>query len=200
MSVEFWDQSFSVEEFIYGKRENAFINEMSNKFLKKSFTIGCFAEGEGRNAVFLAQQGHDVTVYDQSAVGLQKARQLAEEMNVQINVEQCDLTKEEVTPDQFDVAVMVFGHVPKQNQAFFMKNIADSVKPGGYIIFEVYSENQLNYQTGGPNSIEMLYNPVDILKWAEGYKCLHFYYGEADRQEGDRHNGLSHVIQVAMQK
>src|SRR5699024_10359669 len=111
-----------------------------------------------------------------------------------------DLTKEKVQPDQFDAAIMVFGHVPKQDQQFFIESMLDSVKSGGYVIFEVYSPDQLNYKTGGPPALEMLYDPADILEWIKPYKCIHFYYGEATRTEGKRHVGLGHVIQVAIQK
>src|SRR5699024_11762202 len=61
-----------------------------------------------------------------------------------------------------------------------------SVKPGGHVIFEVYPEEQLAYKTGGPPSFDMLYNPIDILNWIDDYKCIHFYYGEARRDEGKR--------------
>src|SRR5690625_6874550 len=90
---------------------------------------------------------------------------------------------------------MVFGHVPKQDQPFFIENIIASVKPGGHVLFEVYSEAQLDYQTGGPPSVDMLYHPETVLSWVDPYKCLHFYYGEAERHEGKRHHGRCHVIQ-----
>ena len=76
----------------------------------------------------------------------------------------------------------------------------DSVKPGGHIIFEVYSEVQLTYKTGGPPSIDMLYDPVKVLQWIQPYKCIHFYYGEVVRNEGKRHKGLCHIIQVVLKK
>src|SRR5699024_4743370 len=99
-----------------------------------------------------------------------------------------------------DASIMVFGHVPKQDQAFFIFNLANTVKPEGYILFEVYSEDQLLYNTGGPPTIEMLYSPHDILSWIKPYKCLHFYYGEVERYEGKKHNGKCHIIQAVIQK
>src|SRR5699024_12070246 len=85
---------------------------------------------------------------------------------------------------------MVFGHVPRSDQRAFLENIIQSVKPGGYVLFEVYSDEQLNYQTGGPPKIDMLYSPTDMLEWLKPYKFLHFYYGEATRYEGSGHTGL----------
>lgn len=111
-----------------------------------------------------------------------------------------DLTHEHVPAKTYDVAAMVFGHVPKSDQAFFINNMIQAVKPDGYVLFEVYSEAQLSYKTGGPPVIENLYNPVDLLKIIEPYQCLHFYYGEVERHEGTGHTGLGHVIQVVLKK
>ncbi|HLS61323.1 MAG TPA: class I SAM-dependent methyltransferase [Virgibacillus sp.] len=199
MSKDQWDRSFSADEFVYGESENIFIHNMS-PFIPAQSIVGCFAEGEGRNAVFLAKEGHDVTAYDQSSVGLEKAEELAYKHNVNIETVAMDLTKEHVSNNQYDAAIMVFGHVPKQDQPFFMENIIDSVKPGGHVLFEVYSEAQLDYQTGGPPSVDLLYHPETVLSWVNQYKCLHFYYGEAERHEGKRHHGRCHVIQVVIKK
>lgn len=199
MSKEHWDTSFSDKDFVYGEVENTFINQMSD-LIPGHADVGCFAEGEGRNAVYLAKMGHVVTTYDQSVVGLEKTKTLADQNNVQVKTVEMDLTKEKADANQYDAAMMVFGHVPKPDQQFLIEGMIESVKPGGHIIFEVYSENQLAYKTGGPPAIEMLYSPVDILNWIQDYKCIHFYYGEATRDEGKRHTGLCHVIQVAIQK
>ena len=199
MSKEVWDKSFSDTDFVYGESENVFINRMSS-ILPEQSKVGCFAEGEGRNAVYLAKLGHEVTAYDQSMIGLEKAKVLAGSNTVHVETVAMDLTKEKVKPNQYDAAIMVFGHVPKKDQLFFMENMMNSVKPGGYIIFEVYSEAQLEYQTGGPKSVELLYDPVDVLNWISDYKCIHFYYGEAVRNEGKKHIGLGHVIQVVLKK
>lgn len=199
MSKEFWNDSFSDKDFVYGEKENAFIHDISS-IIPDHSKVGCFAEGEGRNAVYLAKQGHDVTSYDQSTTGLEKTKTLASQNYVDVKTVEIDLTNEKVKPNQFDAAIMVFGHVPKKAQPFLMESMIDSVKLGGHVIFEVYSTDQLNYRTGGPPALEMLYNPADILKWIKDYKCIHFYYGEAMRDEGKRHVGLGHVIQVVIQK
>lgn len=199
MSKEHWNQSFSDKEYVYGVTENKFINQMSY-IIPEYSKVGCFAEGEGRNAVYLAKLGHEITSYDQSTVGLAKTKDLARENNVNVETVEIDLTKEKVPTSQFDATIMVFGHVPKKDQHFLIDNMIEAAKPGGYIIFEVYSKDQLMYQTGGPQSIEMLYQPEEILKWIRDYKCIHFFYGEAERHEGKRHSGRCHVIQVVLKK
>ncbi|MFS0784720.1 class I SAM-dependent methyltransferase [Bacillus sp. 1P06AnD] len=199
MSKEHWDKSFSDKEFVYGKRENQFLHDM-HAVIPADSKVGCFAEGEGRNAVYLAKLGHDVTAFDQSGVGLEKTKRLAAENGVEVETIELDLTEEKVGVDLFDAAVMVFGHVPKQGQPFLFDSMIGSVKKGGYILFEVYSEEQLAYGTGGPGSKEMLYDPIDILNWIKPYKCLHFCYGEVERNEGKRHSGKGHVVQCVIQK
>lgn len=199
MSKQHWDNSFSDQDYVYGESENVFIHEMSDIIAEHS-KVGCFAEGEGRNAVYLAKLGHDVTSYDQSTVGLEKTKTLAKQNDVNVKTVELDLTEEKVDANQYDAAIMVFGHVPKKDQPFLMESMMDSVKLGGYILFEVYSEEQLEYRTGGPPSFDMMYNPIDILHWIKDDKCIHFYYGEATRNEGKRHAGQGHVIQVVVKK
>lgn len=199
MAKEKWDEQFSSNQFTYGKTANAFIQEKSHLFSPQS-RIACFAEGEGRNAVFLAKQGHSVTAYDLSSVGLKHTRLLAEENNVAVQTIEADLTQVETESEKYDGAMMVFGHVGEEKQSYFIKNIINAVKPSGYVIFEVYSKEQLHYHTGGPGKERFLYDPSDILKWIDPYTCIHFYYGEADRKEGYRHTGIGHVIQVVIRK
>lgn len=199
MSKDHWDNSFSEEDYVYGEEPNDFIREQAER-LPEHARISAFAEGEGRNAVYLAGLGYKVTAYDQSEVGLQKACQLAERLNVRIETAAMDLTKEWVPAESADAAIMVFGHVPKKSQPFLFENLMQSVRPGGYLLFEVYSERQLEYGTGGPKEVKSLYDPADLLKWLGPHDILHFYYGEAVRHEGKRHTGTGHVIQGVIKK
>src|SRR5690625_5802590 len=93
MPKKFWNQSFSADEFVYGEAPNEFIRETSSLFPEQA-KIACFAEGEGRNAVYLATMGHDVTAYDVSPVGLEKTKQLALKNNVQVNTVETDRSEE----------------------------------------------------------------------------------------------------------
>lgn len=190
-----WDKSFSREEYIYGKEPNVFLEEMSDIFPSES-RIACLAEGEGRNAVFLAQRGYHVTAYDHSQVGLDKTKKLAESKGVSVERELIDLTEERLPEEQFDGATLIFGHVPKAIQDFLFQNLFQTVRPGGYVLFEVYSERQIDYKTGGPGVVTSLYRAEDLLALAEKHEVLHFYYGEAERYEGINHTGRCYLIQA----
>lgn len=194
-----WNERFGAEQYVYGKEPNQFIQSKIS-VLENCHNIVAFAEGEGRNAVFLAQNGHQVTAYDYAINGLSKTKALAEHSNVNVNTAQKDLIKDEVPLEEFDGAIMVFGHFDKKEQKTVFDKLVSTVKPSGIVMLEVYSEDQLRYKTGGPKIAEMLYNPSDLLKWSHGYKILHFFYGEQERREGELHTGMGHVIQLILQK
>lgn len=194
-----WNESFGREDFVYGTIANEFIKDHAHQFSTDS-KIACLAEGEGRNAVHLARLGHDVTAYDVSEVGLEKSVKLAQTNNVSIETEKLNLIEEDLPHERYDNAILVYGHVHKDDQPKLINNMIQTVKKDGLIMFEVYSTDQINYKTGGPGKTDYLYDPKTILDLIEPYKVLHFYYGETERYEGLRHNGLGHVIQVIIQK
>lgn len=194
-----WDESFGREDFVYGTDANVFIKEHADRFEPGS-KIACLAEGEGRNAIHLAMLGHEITAYDISKVGLTKANTLANINNVSINTKQINLIDEDLPYESYDNAILVFGHVHKDDQAKLINNMIQTVKKDGLIMFEVYSTAQINFDTGGPGKIDYLYDPNTVLNLIEPYEVFHFYYGETERFEGLRHNGLGHVIQVIIKK
>lgn len=194
-----WNESFSSPDYVYGKEVNKFIKKEAERFDSTS-NIACLAEGEGRNAVYLATLGHTITAYDISEVGLEKARTLANEHNVSISTKVIDLIEGDLPNAKYDHAILVFGHVHKNKQARLINNMINTVKPGGLIMFEVYSKKQIHFDTGGPGHLDYLYDPSDILELISEHDCKHFYYGEAKRFEGQRHNGKCHIIQVIIQK
>lgn len=194
-----WNERFNSEEYWYGEKPNLFIQQQAFR-LENYQKVIAFAEGEGRNAVYLAKRGHEVIAIDYAESGLQKTKRLAQKNNVEVHTKQVDLLVDNVSIKDYDAAIMVFGHFYKNNQKMVFNKIINSIKPGGIIMIEVYSENQLNYGTGGPKDIDMLYEPRDILTWCEGHEIIHFFYGEQERVEGKAHTGLAHVIQLVFRK
>ncbi|RSD25545.1 class I SAM-dependent methyltransferase [Mesobacillus subterraneus] len=194
-----WHERFGSSKYVYGEEPNSFIKEKADR-LENAKTIVAFAEGEGRNAVYLAKKGHQVTAYDYALNGLKKTEALAERFGVHVNTKQKDLIKDPVPIETFDAAIMVFGHFSKGVQKAVFDKLFGAVKPGGIIMMEVYSEAQLKYGTGGPKTTDMLYDPADLLQWVKEYEVLHFFYGEQERVEGELHTGVGHVIQVIVKK
>lgn len=193
-----WHERFNTEEYIYGKEPNAFIVEIAEKL-----SIGkilCIAEGEGRNAVYLAKQGHTVTTWDYAQSGLDKTLKLADEHNVEVKTELHDLAEVEWEEEEWDAIVHVFGHLPKDVMDRTMAGVKKALKPGGYYVSELYTKEQLQYGTGGPPVKEMLVDPKGILHQFEEFFMEHFYVGEVHRQEGLLHTGDAHVMQCLFQK
>lgn len=194
-----WDQRFRTTEYVYGEQPNAFIEDYIH-YLKGYPNVAAYAEGEGRNAVFLALQGHTVTAFDYAESGLEKTSQLAEKHNVTVHTKLTDLLQDELPVEMFDAAIMVFGHFPTEQQHEVFTRIVDSVKSGGRIMMELYSTYQLSYATGGPRQLDFLYDPLDVLKWCQPFKIIHFFTGEQVRHEGILHTGLAHTIQIIIEK
>ncbi len=194
-----WDQQFKTAKYVYGEQPNAFIKDYVH-YLKDTQNVAAYAEGEGRNAVFLASKGHTVTAFDYAQSGLKKTEQLAKKHNVNVHTKLANLLQDELPVEMFDAAIMVFGHFPAEQQLEVFKRIIDSVKPGGRIMMELYSIYQLPYASGGPKKLDFLYDPLSVLTWCQPHKIIHFFTGEQIRNEGILHTGLAHTIQFIIEK
>ncbi|MFE1630770.1 class I SAM-dependent methyltransferase [Brevibacillus reuszeri] len=194
-----WNERFNSEEYYYGEEPNVFIQQQAFR-LEPSQKVIAFAEGEGRNAVFLAKRNLEVTAIDYAESGLQKAKKLAQMHGVDIHTQKIDLMVEDVASEEYDAAIMVFGHFHKNAQTMVLNKMKKAIKPKGILMLEVFSNEQLKYGTGGPPELDMLYEPKDILAWCEDHEVIHFFYGEQERVAGKVHNGLAHVIQLVLRK
>lgn len=125
-----WNERFQGEEYVYGTEPNAFVVDMQSRLSLTGQTLA-IAEGEGRNAVYLAEQGHDVTLWDYAEAGLNKANKLAKEKGVKIAARLQDLEDAAWTPDQWDQIVCIFGHFPKALRLRTLRGVKEAVKPGG---------------------------------------------------------------------
>ncbi|MFT0801039.1 class I SAM-dependent methyltransferase [Bacillus swezeyi] len=197
--MNFWNTRFQGENYVYGTEPNIFLSD-SQKKLQLSGSALAIAEGEGRNAVFLAEQGMNVTSWDYAESGLRKTKKLAEARDVVVKTELADLNEVSWKKDQWDEVVCIFGHFPKELRQKTLLGIKEAVKPGGFFVTEVYSIYQIPYKSGGPQESELLYTPEEFLQTYSDWRIVHFFMGEVVRHEGDFHNGLSHVIQFIGQK
>lgn len=194
-----WDEKFKSATYFYGTQANAFVEQFAHVF-EQSKHIACYAEGEGRNAVFLAAKGHEVTAFDYAQEGLQKTAALAKSQNVHVKTALKDLIEDPLEENMYDGAVMIFGHFAKADQYNVLKKIVGSLKVGGILLMEVYEDAQLHYQTGGPRNIDYLYNEAALNNWANQHEILHFACVEVERVEGIGHNGTSKVLQLIVKK
>lgn len=194
-----WNDRFLSEQFVYGTEPNIFLAEMQKK-LSIAGNALAIAEGEGRNAVFLAEQGMNVTAWDYAESGLKKTKILAQQRSVTVNTELVDLNEAIWEKERWDEIICIFGHFPTDLRNKTLQGVKESVKGGGYFVTEVYSIHQLPYKSGGPQNLDFLYTPEEFLQTFSDWHIVHFFMGEVVRNEGELHNGLSHVIQFVGQK
>lgn len=154
--MNFWDQSYSVDGYKYGVEPNAFLKQEARR-LNPSSQILVPGDGEGRNGIWLAQQGHRVLALDSSSVGQAKARQLAIERNAHLSFELTNLEHWKTKAGSFDAAVLTYVHLPLEIRTAVHRQVAHALKPGGLLILEAFHPRQLGYASGGPKNEELLY-------------------------------------------
>jgi SAM-dependent methyltransferase len=196
-SVATWDERYAEPEFAYGDAPNDYL---VSKGAMLQGPVLCLAEGQGRNAVYLARLGLDVTAVDQSAVGLACAAELATRNGVTIHTAVADLGAFDLGEERWGAIVSIFAHVPEAIRQAVHGRIATALKPGGLFLLEAYRPEQLGLGTGGPQnpalmmSREALRDELTGLDWLEGAEV------EREIHEGVYHNGNSRTIQVICRK
>ncbi|MBN2173017.1 MAG: class I SAM-dependent methyltransferase [Bacteroidales bacterium] len=198
MSVEFWDHRYAEKEFVYGTEPNNFVRDQIIKL--KPGKILFPAEGEGRNAVFAAGLGFEVTAFDASAVGQQKALDLAKSSNVEINYLLRTYETIDFEKNSFDCIVLVFAHMPASTRTIYHQKILSFLKLGGTVLLQGFSKDQIFKDTGGPKDIAMLFSEDDLKQDFSELKDLRIWQEETHLQEGNYHNGLASVINLIGRK
>ncbi len=206
MSV--WNERYSGEDYFYGTEPNAFL--VSQKaLLKPGMRCLAVADGEGRNGVWLAQQGLEVLSVDSSHVAQAKAKTLAQRRGVAMLFEQVDLlqwewpvlSSVEGGEDDFDVVVAIFIQFvtsPEREQMFAA--IKRCLKPGGLLLLQGYTPRQLEYRTGGPSQAENLYTEAMLRKAFADMDIVQLREHDSVIREGTGHSGMSALIDLVARK
>ena len=190
-----WDERYGSPGYHYGTEPNDFLREQVGCLPHRGDVL-CLAEGEGRNAVFLAEQGFGVVAVDQSAVGLEKAERLAASKGVQISTIRADLADYRIEPDRWDGIVSIWCHLPAPLRAKVHRQVVAGLKPGGVYVLEAYTPEQLRHATGGPRTADLLMKLSDLRQELDGLVVTHGAESERVVQEGQAHAGLSAVVQL----
>lgn len=189
-----WDQRYAAPGYAYGKEPNDFLRQVSDRIPRGR--VLCLAEGEGRNAVYLAGFGCEVLAVDASAVGLAKARMLANERQVAIETEVVDLADYSIAAESFDAIVAIFCHLPPALRAQIHRQVVQGLRPGGILVLEGYAQGQLGRNTGGPQSAELLFDLTTIQQELSGLQWEIALVKEREVLEGNFHTGLGQVLQL----
>ena len=189
-----WDDRYSEAGFTYGTAPNEFLVAVADRIPQGK--ILSLAEGEGRNAVYLAARGFQVTGVDGSAVGLRKAEELARERGVSIRTIHADLSEFAIEPEAWAGIISCFCHLPVALRAPLHQAAIRGLKPGGVFVLEGFSKEQLAYGTGGPQSLDLLMSLDDLKEELAGLEFLHAVQIEREVREGQGHTGLASVVQL----
>ena len=192
-----WNERYAVDEYVFGTEPNDFLAEHAAKLEGPVLSI---AEGEGRNAVFLAALGLEVHGVDGSSVGLEKARALARERGVEIRLELADLAEFVPGENRYGSVVSIFAHLPSALRKRLYPLVERCLRPGGLLLFESYSEAQIERETGGPKDLDMLMTTDKIRDELPGLEPLLLRELVRDVLEGRRHSGTASVVQFLGRK
>lgn len=197
MNQDFWNERYGEADFAYGKQANDFL--VAQDFPPAS-KILCLAEGEGRNAVHLAQQNHAVTCIDYSEAGIEKMKRLASEKGVELTTICADLSTVNLVANEWDAIVIIFGHFPTDLRQFVHKQVYNALKPGGKLVLEAYRKEQLEFKTGGPMNPGMLYSKEELATDFADFTTISIEEKQREVNEGPYHHGQAAVVQVVAVK
>lgn len=191
----FWDSRYASPEYAYGTAPNAGLVALEH-LLPREARVLVPGDGEGRNGVWLATRGHQVSVVDQSAAGLRKCAQLAESRGVGVNVLHADLADYRPEPAGFDALVLVFVHLPPDLRRRVHQRLLAALRPGGVLILEGFDRSHAGLPGGGPRDPAWLFDAAMLR--ADFVACpeLSVELIDGDLDEGPWHQGHARVLRV----
>lgn len=195
-----WNERYNSSNYLFGKEPSQFLIKHA-QLLSSGRKALCVADGEGRNGVWLAEQGIDVHAIDGSAAALEKANLLAAERGVTLTLEQCDVENWRWPDAVYDYVIGIFiqfSKPPERDQIFTaMKN---ALKPNGLIFLHGYTPQQLEFRTGGPTEVENLYTEELLRQSFSDFQIIALQSYEAQIAEGTAHVGMSALIDLVARK
>lgn len=194
---EIWNERYRHSEFVYGTAPNTFFASQLESIPPGKLLLP--AEGEGRNAVYAAVKGWDVTAFDFSEEGHKKAIAHAAQNGVTIDYQVCDANLFN-TNKQFDALALIYTHFSSAERKVLFPHFADMLKPGGWLIMEAYSKKQLGRTSGGPKDPDMLFEVNEMLALFPGVKFNRCGEVTVQLDEGLLHQGEAVVVRVIGRK
>jgi cyclopropane fatty-acyl-phospholipid synthase-like methyltransferase len=198
--MSMWDERYAGEDYLFGTEPNEFLVSQRH-FLKPDMSCLAVADGEGRNGVWLAQQGLHVLSVEASAVALDKAKKLARQRGVMIDFEQAHLAQWQWGENRFDMVAAIFiQFAPPALRKQMFAGIRCCLKPGGLLLLQGYTPRQLEYKTGGPPVAENMYTEALLRNAFGDMEILHLREHDDHIGEGTGHSGKSALIDLVARK
>ena len=198
--LERWNSRFSAPDYIFGTAPNDYLASKAS-LLQPGQRALCVSDGEGRNSVWLAEQGLKVTAFDISPVGVEKAKRLAAERGVSVAYEISDIYGWRWPVAEFDVVAAIFVQFADPAMRTFMfEHMVAAMKPGGWLIVQGYTPKQLEYKTGGPKQVENMYTTQLMRRAFGALEIVEVREHEKIMAEGTQHSGPSALIDFLARK
>jgi SAM-dependent methyltransferase len=195
-----WNTRYAGDDYLFGTGPNTFLASQRH-LLEPGRRALAVADGEGRNGVWLAEQGLRVTAVDFSPVALDKARCLAEGRGVDVTFVQADLTSWAWPEHSFDAVVAIFIQfaAPELREVIF-EGIRRTLVPGGLLLLQGYRPEQIQYGTGGPPQAENMYTAAMLRDAFPGFEIVSLVEHDSFIQEGTGHDGVSALVDLVARK
>lgn len=191
---DLWNQRFSSKEYAYGTEPNTFFKEQISKLTPGRLLL--LGEGEGRNAVYAAKNGWTVDAFDWSEEAKIKALKLARANNCMIDYKVEDLINLILHFNMYDAVGLIFLHLDEELRESVHAKVIKTLKPGGRVILEAYAKEQLNYNSGGPKDIELLFSLEDVVTDFNKLNYEILSKELVNLSEGELHQGEAMVIRM----
>lgn len=200
---DFWNERYAGKDFVYGEKPNEYFKGKIDGLATGKILFP--AEGEGRNAVYAAQSGWQVSAFDPSEEGKKKAEQLAKKADVQIDYTVTDVENADYSKNSFDALILIYAHFHLEKRRVYHQKLASFLRPGGILILEAFSKKhiqnqQLNPCAGGPRDPEMLYDLEELQKDFKDFDFIEAVEESTILSEGKNHLGKAEVIRICATK
>jgi SAM-dependent methyltransferase len=198
--LERWNTRFSAEGYLFGTAPNVFLASQRTR-LQPGRRALSVADGDGRNSVFLARQGLEVTAFDFSPIAIEKAKRFAAEAGVRVDYRQSDILAWEWEPSRYDViAAIFFQFLDARQRAKVFAGFVRSLAPGGLLLLQGYRPEQIANGTGGPKDEENMYTEALLRESFASLEILHLASHDEVLEEGTAHRGMSALIDLVARK
>ncbi len=200
--ASFWDERYSTDDYLFGTEPNRFLASQRERLTRGAGRrVLALADGEGRNGVWLAGQGLDVTSVEASAIAVAKARRLAESRGVTVHTEIADVTRWDLGDERWDAIVAIFiQFLGSEERRRLHTRVVRALAPGGLLVLQGYTPKQLEHKTGGPPCADNLYTAADLRAELAGLTVVHLEEHEAPLDEGRAHAGMSALVDLVAEK
>ena len=195
MNPDFWNNKFSLHtDLLYGEKPNRFFQRQLDKMKPGNLLVP--ACGQGRDALYAAGKGHVVTAVDYSKTAVKHTLDHATNKGLTVKAIHADLRNLVLPENHFDAVALVFAHFPPESRKEIHHKIMNALKPGGRVILQGFTVEQLGKKSGGPKNKEMLFRQEMLQSDFAELENLNVETLEEHLEEGEGHRGLANLIQL----